>query len=148
MSTNTGGKYFCLGHWLRTWRPWRISDECWRITDQSPYAFLTEHFSLSSFYSLVLCYTITKLKLFKVLNFVVQYQCICFVCFIQKCFKWFSRHFSDNYCKNNLNYWNMQIPKTWHRHFNRLDQQADIKMLSHGLRRPVEHKLVRTDASW
>ena len=28
-------------------------DECRRITDESPYAFLTEHFSLSSFYSLM-----------------------------------------------------------------------------------------------
>ena len=27
-------------------------DECWRITNESPYAFLTEHFSLYSIYSL------------------------------------------------------------------------------------------------
>ena len=32
--------------------PMTNHDECWRITDESPYAFLTEHFSLSSFYSL------------------------------------------------------------------------------------------------
>ena len=54
MATNTVGKYqkyFCLGHWLTTWRPWRITDECWRITNESPYAFSTDHFSLFSFYS-------------------------------------------------------------------------------------------------
>ena len=33
----------------------------------------------------VLCQTITKQKLFKVLNFIDQYQCILFVCFIKKC---------------------------------------------------------------
>ena len=34
--------------------PMTNHDECWRITDESPYAFLTEHFSLSSFYCLFL----------------------------------------------------------------------------------------------
>ena len=37
---------------------------------------------------------------FKVFNSVVQYQCICFVCFINK---WFSRHFSNNYRKIRFN---------------------------------------------
>ena len=29
--TNTGGKCLCLGHWLRTWRPWRMLTNHQRI---------------------------------------------------------------------------------------------------------------------
>ena len=46
MATNSGGKCFCLGHWLGTWRPWRI------ITT-APYAFLNEVTPLCSFYTLL-----------------------------------------------------------------------------------------------
>ena len=35
--TNTGGKCFCLGHWLTTWRPWRIMTNA----DESPTNRLT-----------------------------------------------------------------------------------------------------------
>ena len=34
--------------------PMTNADECWRITDESPDAFLTEHFSLYSIYSLAI----------------------------------------------------------------------------------------------
>ena len=51
-ATNTGGKCFSLGHWLRTWRPWRMLTNHRRITDESPDTFLTEHFPLYSIYSL------------------------------------------------------------------------------------------------
>ena len=46
MATNTGGKCFCFGHWLGTWRRWRI------ITT-APYAFFNEVVPLCSLYSLV-----------------------------------------------------------------------------------------------
>ena len=48
MTTNIKWQYFWLGNWLTTWCPWRI-------TDESPYAILTEHFSLFCLYSLVVC---------------------------------------------------------------------------------------------
>ena len=33
MFTNTGGKCFCLRHWLTTWRPWRtiVNGRIWRM---------------------------------------------------------------------------------------------------------------------
>ena len=46
MTTNTGEKCFCLGHWLGTWRPWRIMTT-------APYAFLNEVAPICSLYSLV-----------------------------------------------------------------------------------------------
>ena len=47
MATNTGGKCFCLWHWLGTWRPWRIMTT-------APYTFLNEVDPLCSLYSLLL----------------------------------------------------------------------------------------------
>ena len=51
-------------------------------------------------------YKVTKLKLFKTLNFVFRYQCICFVSFIKKRLEGFSRYFSDRptYNKSTTNH--------------------------------------------